>query len=68
MKEAITDLKKSWSRLISDRVKRGTKVFYFMTEDKDNVTPAPFDYNRYAAAPKVRAKKREERSTKMIDP
>ena len=32
------------------------------------MTPAPFDYNRYAAAPKVKAKKRAERSTKMIDP
>ena len=68
MKVAITNFKKSWSRLISDRVKRGTKVFSFVTEDKDDMTPAPFDYNRYAAAPKVRAKKREERSTKMIDP
>ena len=39
-----------------------------MSDERDNTTPAPFDYNRYAEAPKVKSKKRQERSTKMIDP
>ena len=39
-----------------------------MPDERDNTTPAPYDYNRYAEAPKVKSKKRKERSTKMIDP
>ena len=46
----------------------GKKVAVSMVDERDDRTPYPIDYERYAAAPKVAAKKRKERSTKMIDP
>ena len=39
-----------------------------MVDKRDDRTPYPIDYERYAAALKVTAKKRKERSSKMIDP
>ena len=52
----------------SDSVKGRVKVFYFMSDRRDDVAPEPFDYKRYAGAPKVKAKKRRDRPTKLIDP
>ena len=39
-----------------------------MSSERDERTPYPIDYERYAAAPKVKQERRKERSSKMIDP